>query len=103
MGRIIDADKLCIDLMERWDIADKQKEELIRQVMADVVVPIVASQPIIESKQKIGKWIRHPEVKNVYGGIYIECSECRARYLVTHIEEELFCRNCGSFNAEEVY
>ena len=48
MGRAIDIDKLCTDLMERWDIADKQKEELVKQVMADIVTPIVVSQPIIE-------------------------------------------------------
>lgn len=47
MGRAIDIDKLCTDLMERWDIADKQKEELVRQVMADIVVPIVVSQPTV--------------------------------------------------------
>ena len=48
MGRAIDIDKLCTDLMERWDIADKQKEELVKQVMADIVTPIVVSQPTIE-------------------------------------------------------
>ena len=46
--RAIDVDKLCTDLMERWNIEDKQKEELVRQVMADIVTPIVASQPTIE-------------------------------------------------------
>lgn len=48
MGRAIDIDKLCTDLMERWDIADKQKEELVKHVMADIVTPIVVSQPTIE-------------------------------------------------------
>jgi hypothetical protein len=33
--------------VKRWDIADKDKENLIRAVMADVVTPIVASQPTI--------------------------------------------------------
>ena len=55
--RPIDADKLCDDLMERWDIADKQKEELIRQVMADIVTPIVVSQPPVEPERKKEKWI----------------------------------------------
>ena len=45
---------------------------------------------------KCGKWIIHPEVKNIYGGIYIECSECREKYVVQHIEDEKFCRNCGA-------
>ena len=43
--RLIDADRLCEDLLNRWSIADSRKEELIRQVMADIVTPIVVSQP----------------------------------------------------------
>lgn len=58
MGRVIDVDKLCTDLMERWDIADKQKEELVKQVMADIVTPIVVSQPTVGLERKKGKWIR---------------------------------------------
>ena len=40
--RLIDADKLCEDLLERWSIADTRKEELIR-----LVTPIIASQPSV--------------------------------------------------------
>ena len=49
MGRLIDIDRLCDDLMKRWSIADKKKEDLIRAVMADVVTPIVVSQPTVEA------------------------------------------------------
>ncbi len=49
MGRLIDIDRLCDDLVERWSIADKKKEELIRAVMADVVTPIVVSQPTVDA------------------------------------------------------
>lgn len=45
--RLIDADKLCEDLLNRWSMADSRKEELIRQVMADIVTPIVVSQPTV--------------------------------------------------------
>lgn len=45
--RLIDADQLCEDLLNRWSIADTRKEELIRQVMADIVTPIVVSQPTV--------------------------------------------------------
>ena len=51
--RLIDADRLCEGLLNRWSIADTKKEELIRQVMADIVTPIVVSQPTIEPQ----KWI----------------------------------------------
>ena len=46
--RLIDADALCEALLERWSIADTHKEKLIRAVMADIVTPIVVSQPTIE-------------------------------------------------------
>lgn len=52
--RLIDVDQLCEDLLNRWSIADTKKEELIRQVMADVVTPIVISQPTVEPQLK---WI----------------------------------------------
>ena len=50
--------------------------------------------PTVERKK--GKWIIHPEVKNIYGGIYIECSKCHTKYVVQHIEDEKYCRNCGA-------
>lgn len=49
-------------------------------------------------KQKTGKWIVHTEIKNAYGGIYIECSECGESYVVQHLDAEIFCRTCGSKN-----
>lgn len=53
--------------------------------------------PLVEvpTPQK-GKWIRHNEVKNIYGGIYIECSECGEKYVVQYIDDEKYCRNCGA-------
>lgn len=57
---------------------------------------LVDEQPTIEPERKKGKWIRHPEVKNVYGGVYIECSECGEKYVVQYVEDEKFCRNCGA-------
>ena len=49
MGRLIDIDRLCNDLAKRWSIADKKKEDIIRAVMADVVTPIVVSQPTVDA------------------------------------------------------
>ena len=45
---------------------------------------------------KRGKWIRHPEVKNIYGGECIECPFCGEKYVVQYIADEKFCRNCGA-------
>ena len=52
--------------------------------------------PSAQPERKKGKWIKHPEVKNIYGGLYIECSECGEKYVVQHIGDEKFCRNCGA-------
>lgn len=52
--------------------------------------------PSAQPERKKGKWIRHDEIRNVYGGICIECSECGEKYVVQHIEDEKYCRNCGA-------
>ena len=45
---------------------------------------------------KRGEWILHPEVKNIYGGVYIECPFCGEKYVVQYVSDEKFCRNCGA-------
>ncbi len=65
--RMIDADALCKDLLDRWNIADSRKEELIRAVMADIVTPIIACQPTIN------QWISVSERLPGESGAYI-CS-----------------------------
>ena len=45
---------------------------------------------------KRGEWIRHTEVKNIYGGEFIECPFCGEKYVVQYIADEKFCRNCGA-------
>lgn len=60
------------------------------------VVDMLEKSPCAQPERKKGKWIRHDEIKNVYGGIYIECSECGEKYVVQHILDEKYCRNCGA-------
>lgn len=55
-----------------------------------------AAAAIEELLPKRGKWITHPEVKNIYGGVYIECPFCGEKYVVQYIADEKFCRNCGA-------
>lgn len=43
-----------------------------------------------------GAWIRHTDIKNIYGAYCIECSECGEKYLVQNIEDERYCRCCGA-------
>lgn len=46
--RLIDADALCEALLERWNTADQNAEEIISELMAKVVTPIVVGMPTIE-------------------------------------------------------
>lgn len=64
----------------------------------EYVVPVAEIDwlPSAQPERKKGKWIRHDEIKNVYGGICIECSECGEKYVVQHILDEKYCRNCGA-------
>lgn len=76
MGRLIDIDRLCDDLAKRWSIADKKKEDTIRAVMADVVTPIVASQPTVDAVRVIhGKWIVK-KLKDTDENKYAVCDQC---------------------------
>lgn len=95
MSRLIDADALCRDLLDRWSIADTRKEEMIRAVMADVVTPIVACQPTIEERKR-GEWIAN-------GDIHTECPFCGEdwdKYVFGEIwytgELPNFCPHCGA-------
>ena len=99
MGRLIDIDRLCNDLAKRWSIADKKKEDLIRAVMADVVTPIVVSQPTVDAVLvRRGRW-RH------YEGM-LTCSECGMEfyddimeYCGDHVPK--FCPECGADMRED--
>ena len=89
--RLIDADTLCEDLIERWDLADKRKEELIRAVMADVVTPIVVLQPTIEQSRWIPCSERLPELEEkeywvcTDGGYQCQCRWTNINYLWTNL------------------
>lgn len=91
--RFIDADALCEDLMRRWSVAETRKEELIKSVMADIVTPIVVSQPTIEPERH-GRWI-HIRTEPDGNALY-ECSECHKGDVHVPIVEVHYCWNCGA-------
>ena len=62
----------------------------------NLIAEVIGDLPSAQPERKKGHWIRHDEIKNVYGGIYIECSECGEKYVVRHILDEKYCRNCGA-------
>ena len=92
MGRLIDCDKLCTDLLERWNIADKNREDQIRWLMADVVTPIVACQPTVDAVPVVhGRWI-HRTPNNGHTPPYDECDNCGWEVRI----KTNFCPNCGA-------
>lgn len=62
---LIDREALCQDLLDRWNVADEKEESEIQNVMADVVTPIVSSQPTIEMPSWIPVTERLPEEREV--------------------------------------
>lgn len=92
-----------MDLISRQNVIDA----VVRESQVDgaygymdtkSLVDLLHDMPTIKV-QKTGKWIVHTEIENVYGGIYIECSECGESYVVQHLDAEIYCRTCGSKNA----
>ena len=83
------------DLISRQDAKNKK---VYSEERHEYVVPVAELDwlPSAQPERKKGKWIRHDEIKNVYGGICIECSECGEKYVVQHILDEKYCRNCGA-------
>ena len=51
--RLIDADALASDLMERWNTADEQADKQIIAVLANVVTPILVGQPTIDAVEVV--------------------------------------------------
>lgn len=62
----------------------------IKDDAADAIEALQAVLP------KRGKWIVHTEVKNIYGGICIECPVCRDHFVVLNVSDEKYCRSCGA-------
>lgn len=69
------------------------REFCMNSMCADAADAIEALQAQLPKR---GEWIKHPEVKNIYGGVYIECPLCGEKYVVQDVSDEKFCRNCGA-------
>lgn len=91
--RLIDADAL----VEQMEAEAKYCEDSICKLVYEMDIREVKRAPTVDAvERKRGKWVLHPEVRNIYGGIYIECSECHTKYVVQYVEDEKYCRNCGA-------
>lgn len=59
-----------------------------------IAIGKVCDAPHIEVRNT-GYWLRTGR-DNVFGGFEVECSECGDTVMITHIEDELYCRHCGA-------
>jgi PHP family Zn ribbon phosphoesterase len=87
------------DLIRRQDAIDAIRafyDEYIVYDNGKSIEDLISELPSAQPERKRGKWVLHPEVRNIYGGIYIECSECHTKYVVQYVEDEKYCRNCGA-------
>ena len=92
MTRLIDADVLCDRLINAWNTAEKESEQLICGVMAKVVTPIVVGTPTVDAEPvRHGHW----NIKPLWKGSdakYCECSVCGKP--VWWVSD--YCPNCGA-------
>lgn len=84
----------CINADELLSWFDNHYDDEI--VTVGYVSGLIKDSPTVEPERKTGKWIRHPERKNIFGGKTIECSECGTRLLTQYVEDEKYCRSCGA-------
>lgn len=101
--RAIDADKLIDGYRHMgYDPSEHPEESYMEgwckgfNSAVDHCVHHAIHAPTIEPERKTGKWILHPEQKNIFGGKTIECSKCGDKCLVQFVEKEKYCRNCGA-------
>lgn len=92
--------RLMYKRIEELEAEEKSRKENCEKCADATRRVIIDLQGIIADLRtqlpKQGEWIRHPEVKNIYGGECIECPFCGEKYVVQYIADEKFCRNCGA-------
>ena len=96
MSRPIDADAIPYTMLYKEDWLKGTGVE-----KPGVWKDTIDAMPTIEPERKKGKWILHPEIKNVYGGTVVQCSECGEEYVVHYLEDEKYCRSCGAKMEEQ--
>ena len=96
---MVDAAAAIEELQSILTEADKEQayqHDYICELVAEKEELQAETERLKAQLPKRGKWIRHPEVKNIYGGEVIECPFCGEKYVVQYIADEKFCRNCGA-------
>lgn len=97
MDRMLRDATAAIEALNRLLDQNTQRCEALRKQLREAHESYERHLNELEAQlPKRGKWIRHPEVKNIYGGVYIECPFCGEKYVVQNVSDEKFCRNCGA-------
>ena len=99
--RPIDADALYDELNERhypfaMDADLSLADEQFRRGISFSMDFVKEAQTLDVVPVKRGHWIIDTSVHNIWGGICVECSECKTRYVVSNIADEKYCCNCGA-------
>ena len=88
--RLIDADALKVDYLVPSSTSSTPNFYYVSKASIDKA-PTIDAVPM-----RHGEWIVHTEVKNIYGGICIECSVCGDHFVVLNVSDEKYCRSCGA-------
>lgn len=103
MSRLIDADALIADCQLAQKQADRHGREFANAFYSGggeistewwCVEDMIENAPTVEER-KTGRWLRTGRT-NVFGGFEVECSNCHDTVMITHLEDESFCRHCGA-------
>ena len=76
----------CSRCVAKMEVQDGQ--DLMDRINA---LPTIDAVPVLH-----GEWIVHTEVKNIYGGICVECPVCGDHFVVLNVSDEKYCRSCGA-------
>lgn len=116
MARLIDADALEDDVMERyckdcekrkgmkrgkWRVIYEIGEAPCRACDVDDMKTELEEAPTIDADPiRHGHWILTNK-PNIYGGTTVQCSECGYEGVIAHIEDHHYCWVCGARMDEE--
>lgn len=94
--RLIDADALNARMyhdafetdtdMQKWDSGCWIRYKMFEKAIAEA--------PTVEERKK-GKWMRTGR-ENIFEAFEVECSVCHDTVMISHIEDEYYCRHCGA-------
>lgn len=95
---LIDRKELIDRIVKNYcDGCDDYNGLRCRACPTDDAIQDIEDAPTIDAVPvRHGEWIVHTEVKNIYGGICVECPVCGDHFVVLNVSDEKYCRSCGT-------